>query len=143
MFHRERVEVEYNELYKNFGLGTTIWSPLASGLLTGKYNNGIAENTRLTMEGLEWLKDRTLAEERISKCKKLAEIAKELGTSMAKLAIAWCAKNPNVSTVILGASKVSQLEETLQSLELLDQLKPDVMEKIDEVLGNKPVFPAF
>lgn len=143
MFHRKRVEVEYNELYKNFGLGATIWSPLASGLLTGKYNDGMAENTRLTIEGLEWLKDRTLAEDRINKCKKLASIAAELNTSMAKLAIAWCAKNPNVSTVILGASKVSQLEETLQALDLLEMLSPEAMNKIDEVLENKPEFPPF
>lgn len=143
MFYRQRVEVEYNELYKNFGLGTTIWSPLASGLLTGKYNDGIAENTRLTMEGMDWLKDRTLVEDRIEKCKKLAELASEIGTSMAKLAIAWCAKNSNVSTVILGASKVSQLEETLQALDLLDQLTPEVMEKIDVILENKPALPVF
>jgi len=143
MFHRKRVEVEYNELYKNFGLGTTIWSPLASGLLTGKYNNGIAKNTRLTMDGMEWLKDRTLVDDRIAKCNKLAGIADELGTSMAKLAIAWCAKNPNVSTVILGASKVSQLEETLKALNLLEQLSPVEMKKIDEILENKPAFPDF
>jgi len=101
------------------------------------------ENTRLTIEGMEWLKDRTMAEDRIDKCKKLSTIANELDTSMAKLALAWCAKNPNVSTVILGATKISQLEENIQALELLEKLNDEVMEKIESVLENKPQHPMF
>ncbi len=143
MFHRDKFEVEYAQIYKTVGLGTTIWSPLASGVLSGKYNDQFPENTRLTKEGMEWLKERSLSPERIEKTRQLTKIAKEIGTTMPKLAIAWCAKNPNVSTVILGASKIHHLEETLASLDVVPLLTDDVMEKIEEILGNKPVHPAF
>ncbi len=144
MFHRKKFEVEYAQLYKTVGLGTTIWSPLASGLLTGKYLNGMPkEETRLTMEGMEWLKERSLDAGRLKKVRGLKKIADDLGTSVAKLAVAWCAKNPNVSTVILGASKIHHLKETLTSLEIVPSLTDDVLEAIETVLDNKPVPPPF
>ncbi|KGE86046.1 MAG: potassium channel beta subunit family protein [Phaeodactylibacter xiamenensis] len=143
MFHREKVEVEFSQIYKTVGLGTTIWSPLASGVLTGKYLDKFPEGTRLGMEGLEWLKDLSLTEERLEKVRKLSKIANDLGTSMPKLAIAWCLTNPNVSTVILGGSKVNHLEENIDALELVSQLSEEVLNRIEEVLGNKPAHPTF
>ena len=143
MFCRDKVEVEYDQIFKTVGLGTTIWSPLASGVLTDKYINQIPKGTRLGMEGLEWLRERSLTPERLEKVFGLNEIAKELGTSLAKLAIAWCAKNPNVSTVILGASKVIHLEETLKSLDVIPLITSEVEEKIEQVLNNKPEKPMF
>ncbi len=143
MFHRDKVEVEYGQIYKTVGLGTTIWSPLASGVLTGKYLNDNPTDTRLNMDGMEWLKERSLNEEKNKKVKELKKIADELGTSLPKLAVAWCAANPNVSTIILGASKVHHLEETLESLEVLPLLTEEVMSKIEEVLNNTPFRPAF
>ncbi len=139
MFTRSAVEMDYLRPY-HYGMGTTTWSPLASGLLTGKYNDGnIPTDTRLAMEGLEWLRDSTLLEERIEKVRKLTALALETGMTMPQMAIAWCLKNPNVSTVILGASKVSQLEENLKSLEMLPFLTDEVMQKIEEILQNKPI----
>ncbi len=144
MFHRYRVEVEYAQLYKNIGLGTTIWSPLASGILTGKYNDGFPTDTRLGMEGMEWLKNRELVSERIEKVKKLSVLAKELGVSMATLAIAWAIKPTFVSTAILGASKVSQLQENLKAIEVAQTiLNEEVMQKIEDILQNKPEQPVF
>lgn len=143
MFHREKVEVEFSQIYKTVGLGTTIWSPLASGVLTGKYLDKFPEGTRLGMEGLEWLKDLSLTEERLEKVRKLSKIANDLGTSMPKLAIAWCLTNPNVSTVILGGSKVHHLEENIDALELVPQLNEEILHSIEEVLGNKPAHPPF
>lgn len=144
VFHRQRVEQEYGQIYKNLGLGTTIWSPLASGVLTGKYLEEFPEDTRLGMKGLEWLKNDVLNESRLSIVRRLkAEVADELGVSLPKLAIAWCIKNPQVSTVILGASKVPHLHENLDALELTPQLTPEVMQRIDDILGNKPDAPAF
>lgn len=141
MFHRERVEAEYAPLYEEIGLGTTIWSPLAGGLLTGKYNQGIPEGTRATLEGYEWMRKRFENEEaqrQIAKVQKLVPIADELGCSMPQLALAWTLKNPNVSTTITGASKVEQVEENMQAIEIVDRLTDDVMERIEEVLDNKP-----
>ena len=146
MFQRERFEVEYHRLYQEIGLGTTIWSPLASGLLTGKYNDGIPEDSRANLQGFEWLKERFLNEEsqrQIEKIKELAVIAEELGTNMPRLAIAWCLKNPNVSSVITGSSRVDQLKDNLQSLDLIKDLTGDVMDRIDGVLANKPRLPEF
>ncbi len=143
MFHREKVEVEFDQIYKTVGLGTTIWSPLASGVLTDKYIGQFPKGTRLSMEGLEWLKERSLSPERIEKVRDLNEIAKDLGTSMAKLAIAWCVKNPNVSTVILGASKLHHLEETLESFNVVPLITNEITEKIEQILGNKPTAPPF
>jgi voltage-dependent potassium channel beta subunit len=135
---RERVEKEYARLYSEIGLGTTIWSPLASGLLTGKYNDGIPKETRLGFESNEWLRD-VISDEKIAKVKALAAVAADLGISQAVLAIAWCLKNPHVSTVILGASKESQLAETLTASEAAEKLSPEVLEKIEQILQNKPV----
>jgi len=143
MLHRDKVEVEFSQIYKTVGLGTTIWSPLASGILTGKYNDGFPKDTRLGIEGLEWLKDATLAEENLNKVRAMTAFAKELGISMPLLGLAWCLKNDNVSTMILGASKTSQLEENLKVFEARDQLTDEVMEKIEEILGNKPEHPMF
>lgn len=143
MFHRKRFEVEYNQLYQNFGMGTTIWSPLASGVLTPKYIDKIPEGTRLSMEGMQWLKEASLTEERLDKIRKLDKIAKDLDTSLPKLAVGWCLKNQNVSTVILGASKVHQLEETLTSGDVVPKLTDDVMERIEEILENKPPQPRW
>ena len=141
MFHRQRFEVEYSRLYDTIGLGTTIWSPLASGLLTGKYNDGVPEDSRVNLPGYEWLKAMFESEEskkRLQIVRELTKVADEMGTSMARLAIAWCLKNPNVSTVIMGASRLSQLEDNLQSMAVVDQLTDGVMEKIEELLDNKP-----
>lgn len=143
MFHRERFEVEYNQIYKTVGLGTTIWSPLASGVLTPKYIGQFPKGTRLSLENLEWLKERSLSPERLEKVRQLNEVAKDLGTTLPKLAIGWCAKNQKVSTVILGASKVHQLEETLESLDVIASLTDDVLQKIEEILQNKPKQPMF
>jgi voltage-dependent potassium channel beta subunit len=138
MLCRDKVEVEYSQIYKTVGLGTTIWSPLASGVLTGKYNDGFPTDTRLGIEGMDWLKDRTLTTENIEKARKLAAFAKELGLSLPILAIAWCLKNENVSTVILGASKTNQLIENFKALEAKQKLTTEVMVKIELILGNKP-----
>ncbi len=141
MFHRYRFEVEYGRLYETIGLGTTIWSPLASGLLTGKYNNGIPADSRMNLKGYEWLRNMLESEEgqaRLQKVRELVPIAEELGTTLPKLALAWCIKNPHVSTVITGASRVSQVEENMQALDVVPQLTDDVMEKIEAVLDNKP-----
>lgn len=143
MMWREKVENEYSQIYKAVGLGTTIWSPLASGLLTGKYNLDTESNSRLNMEKLSWLKERSISEQKLLKVSKLIDLAQELGTSMPKLAIAWTLKNPRVSTVILGASKVRQLEETLESPAVCELLTEEVMERIEEILDNKPVPPPF
>ena len=144
MFERTKLEKDYLLLFRDFGLGTTIWSPLASGLLTGKYNNSMPTDNRLHIEGMDWLKERTLGDvTRIEKTKQLDLLAKEIGTSLPKLGVAWCAKNTNVSTVILGASKTEQLKETITSLEVLPLLTEEVMEKIETILQNKPVQPLF
>ncbi len=141
MFHREKVEVEYAHLYNEIGLGTTIWSPLASGLLTGKYIKGIPDGTRATLEGYGWLKPRFDDQEALSRIKKVNQmkpIADELGCTMAQLALAWCLKNPDVSTVITGASKVNQIVENIKSIDIVDKLTEDVMESIEDILVNKP-----
>ena len=143
MLTRHKVEVEYAQIYKTVGLGTTIWSPLASGFLTGKYNNQIPEDSRLKRDELNWLADRTLVEDNFKRVQKLGDLAKELGVSLPRLGVAWCLKNEHVSTVILGASKESQLVETLTSAEVVPLLTPEVMEKIELILGNKPAHPQY
>ncbi len=145
MFHRERVEKEYHRLYREIGLGTTIWSPLASGLLTGKYNEGIPEDSRANLEEYEWLRKRftsETAQKQIEKVKKMMPIAEEVGCSMAQLALAWCLTNPHVSTVITGASKPSQVEENMKALQVVDKLTPDILDRIEEILDNKPELPG-
>jgi len=143
MMHRDKVEVEYNQIYKTVGLGTTIWSPLASGLLTGKYNSSSEDSSRLNLEKLNWLKEQHISEQKLVKVSKLIALADELGTTMPKLAIAWTLKNKNVSTVILGASKPEQLQETLTSADLCDALTDEVMERIELILDNRPFQPPF
>ncbi len=138
MLHRERVEVEYLPLYREIGLGTTIWSPLASGLLTGKYKNGIPPGSRATLEGYGWLRENLITPENIAKVGQLEPIAKYLGCSLAQLGLAWCLKNPHVSTVMTGASKPEQVVENMKAIDVVDKLDSAVMERIDEVLGNKP-----
>jgi voltage-dependent potassium channel beta subunit len=137
LFGRHRFEKEYARLYAEYGLGTTIWSPLASGLLTGKHKDGPLAGTRATLESYDWLKESITrdAKEKGDKVQKLAAIAKELGLSLAVFSIAWCLKNPNVSTVILGASKVPQLTENLHAVEAQAKLTPEIMEVVDKLVG--------
>ena len=141
MFARARVETEYRPLYRDFQLGLTTWSPLASGLLSGKYNDGIPEGSRVTTEGYEWLRKRLESEEgqaRLASVRKLADVASELGCTTAQLALAWCLKNPDVSTVITGASKPEQVAQNMEALDVVDKLTDEVMERIETVLDNKP-----
>jgi voltage-dependent potassium channel beta subunit len=143
LFERNKIENEYLEVYKNVGLGTTIWSPLAAGLLTGKYNDGIPVGSRFAIEGFDWLKDRWMAEDRINRVKKLGVLANELGVSLASLSIAWCVKNENVTTAILGATKKTQLLDNLDALKALPLLTAERMQEIDEIVGTKPRLPEF
>ncbi|HEU5364888.1 MAG TPA: aldo/keto reductase [Hanamia sp.] len=138
LFERYKVEKEFLPIYDFVGLGTTIWSPLASGLLTGKYNNGIPENSRLALNEMSWLKDKVISEDKIKKVKELAEVAKELNVSMASLSVAWCIKNPNGTTAILGATKKEQLTDNLKAVEVMEKLTPAVLEKIEEIMQTKP-----
>ncbi|MEO7444384.1 MAG: aldo/keto reductase [Ferruginibacter sp.] len=138
LFERYKVELEFKEIFKNIGLGTTIWSPLAAGLLSGKYNDGIPRNSRFSLEGFDWLKERWVTEDKLKKVKKLSALAQKLGIKTAQLSIAWCLKNPDVSTVILGATKKQQLTENLKSLEMQTLLTPEVMADIEKIMGNKP-----
>ena len=141
LFHRRRFEAEYAPLFERYGLGSTIWSPLAGGLLTGKYNDGIPEGSRATLPGYEWLRDRyesDKAASRIEKVRRLQPIADELGCSMAQLALAWCLTNPNVSTVITGASRLQQVTENMVAMDVLERLTKDVLERIEEIVDNKP-----
>src|SRR6195952_4537920 len=143
VFERQKVEADYLPLY-DIGLGTTIWSPLASGLLTGKYNDGIPADSRLNLPGYEWLKarlDSDKGKQELEKIKQLAVLAKEVGMPIHHLALLWCNANPNVSTVILGASKKSQLEDNLKALDSKSKMTPDVMKRIDEIMGNTPAAP--
>ncbi len=145
MFHRERVEREYAALYDDIGLGTTIWSPLASGLLTGKYNDGIPDDSRLSLEKYDWLRKSLLesdeGKKNLEKTGKLAELCNEAGLSMPELALLWCLKNPNVSTVITGASKPEQVRQNMKTLEKKELLTGDVVEKVEEILNNRPSEP--
>jgi len=138
MLVRERFEKEYALLYKELGYGTTIFSPLASGLLTGKYNAGIPAGSRAALSGYEWIKEHVITPERLEKVKQLQPVAADLGCSLAQLALAWCLKNPNVSTVITGASKAAQVRENVKALDVVPKLMPEVMERIEGILENKP-----
>ena len=137
LFHREKVEREFASLYDTVGLGTTIWSPLASGILSGKHTPEGDASSRLRMEGLDWLRERELTEARLRKVEELKAMAKELGLSLPVFAIAWCLKNPRVSTVMLGASKVPQLEENLKAVEAQDKLTPEVMARVENALAGE------
>ena len=142
MFHRDKVEMEYADLYDEIGLGTTIWSPLASGILTGKYNDGIPDGSRMSLPDYKWLLPELQSEaggQKVEKVKLLAPIAQDLECSMAQLAIAWCLSNDDVSTVITGASRPEQVTENMKALDVAAQLTPEVQESIEEILKNKPV----
>ena len=132
LFARKRVEVEYAPLYEELGLGTTTWSPLASGVLTGKYQGGIPMDSRAALKGYGWLEPMVTDKAKLAVVDALAKIAKDLDCSLAELSIAWCAKNPRVSTVILGASRVEQLEQNLKALAVIPKLTADVLAAIDQ-----------
>lgn len=140
MFERFKMEQDYLPVFQNVGLGTTIWSPLAAGFLTGKYNDGFPEGSRLAMPGFEWLRDRWIQEDKMSKLKALGDLSREMNVNMAALSIAWTIRNPHVTTAILGATKPEQLEQNFEALDVLPLLTDDVMKRIDEILGNKPVL---
>ena len=135
LFNRERFEREYAGLFKKYGYGSTTWSPLASGLLTGKYNNGIPPKSRGMLKGYDWLKGRLTDEGNLAKVRALEPIAREAGCSVAQLSIAWLLKNPNVSTVITGASRVEQVRENMQAIDAVPKLTPEIMTRIDEIFG--------
>ena len=143
LLERSKVEKDYLLLFKEHGLGTTIWSPLASGLLSGKYTKGDVKDTRMELKGMEWLKESILAEQNLSKAQQLQSLADELGVPLAKLSLAWCLTNPNVSTVILGASKTEQLKENLTALEVVPLLTTTVLSRIEDIMQTKPVLSQF
>lgn len=143
LMERSKLENEYLLLFKEYGLGTTIWSPLASGLLSGKYTSKKTVDTRLELKGMEWLKDAVLNEDKLNKAGQLQVLADKLNVPLAKLSLAWCLKNPHVSTVILGASKTEQLKENLTALEVLPLLTDEVMDKIEEIVQTKPKIVQF
>ncbi|HVF81650.1 MAG TPA: aldo/keto reductase, partial [Flavisolibacter sp.] len=143
LMERNKLENEYLGIFNTVGMGTTIWSPLAAGLLTGKYNDGIPENSRFALEGFDWLKDRWMVDDKLARVKKLTEFAAELGVSVATLSLAWTVKNPNVTTTILGATKKEQLTENLKALEVLPMLTAEVMQRIDDIMGTKPSLPEY
>ncbi len=138
ILHRDRVENEYKRLYEDIGLGTTIWSPLASGLLTGKYLHGIPEGSRATLPGYEWLKEMLTDEMRNKKVSELKEIADDLEVSLAQFCLAWCAANPRVSTVITGASSAEQVRENMTALDVLPLLSEEVMERVNRIAPSRP-----
>ena len=145
LFERHKVESDYLPIYDSFGLGTTIWSPLASGLLTGKYNNGLPNDARANLPGYEWLRDIITGEKgqaRIAQVKELAKVADAAGLPIHHMALLWCLSNPRVSTVILGASRLSQLTDNLAALEAKARMTPEVLAAIEAVMGNKPAAPA-
>jgi voltage-dependent potassium channel beta subunit len=143
LLERNKLENEFLMVFRTVGMGTTIWSPLASGLLSGKYNNGIPEGSRFAIEGFDWLKDRWMQEGFLQKISRLSGLAAELGISVAQLSIAWCIKNPHVTTAILGASRKEQLLENLQALEAAAKLDAGVMERIEDIVQTKPVLPEY
>jgi voltage-dependent potassium channel beta subunit len=143
LFERTKIEKDYSDIFRTVGMGTTIWSPLASGLLSGKYNEGVPKGSRLGMKGFEWLADRWLTEDKLVKVKKLAAIAEQLEVSLPQLSIAWCISNPHVSTAILGATKKEQLLSNLKAIEVKDKLTKEIHQKIERIMKNKPEQPGF
>ena len=143
LLERNKMENEFLMIFKTVGMGTTIWSPLASGLLSGKYNDGIPAGSRFAIEGFDWLKDRWMQENFMNKVKQLNGLAQSIGISIAQLSIAWCIKNPHVTTAILGATKKEQLLENLKALDAVEKLNPEIMQQIDEIVQTKPVLPEF
>ncbi len=144
LFARDKVEADYATLYDLLGLGTTIWSPLASGILTGKYNRGIPADSRLNLPGYEWLKaqyDSPEGKDMIAKAIKLETLAKTAGLSLTHMSLLWCLENPHVSTVILGASRLEQLKDNLKALDHKDRMTPDLLNEIEKIVDNKPETP--
>ena len=143
LLHRSRFELEYSRIFSEMGYGSTIWSPLASGILSGKYNDGFPDGTRLGMQGMEWLRDRMHTEENLTVARKLTTLAQDLGTTLPSLSIAWCLKNPNVSTVILGASNTEHLHANFKAFETVALLTDDVIQSIEDIVQNKPAHIGF
>ena len=135
LFQRKRFEQEYARLFKDYGYGSTTFSPLASGLLTGKYLEGIPEDSRAALKGYDWLHESVTDEDRLAKVRALEPIAEELGCTLSQISLAWCLKNPNVSTVITGASRVEQLHENMKAADVASKLTPDVLQRIDQAFG--------
>ena len=136
MLWRDRFEVEYARLFKDYHYGATIWSPLASGLLTGKYNNGIPADSRGALKGYEWLHDQLTDEKSLNMVKELGKLAEELGIPLSRFSLAWCLTNPNVSTVITGASRVEQVNENMKAIDAVPLLTAEVISRIDEIVGK-------
>ena len=143
LFHRDKIENEFLMIFNTVGMGTTTWSPLASGLLSGKYNEGIPEGSRFGLRGFDWLKDRWMQEQFLVKVKRLSKLAEDLGISMAEMSIAWCIKNPQVTTAILGATRKEQLLENLKAVNAIEKLTPAIMQQIDDIVQTRPVLPEF
>ena len=137
LFSRQRFTKEYERVYKDYGYGTTIWSPLASGMLTGKYSQGIPEGSRGALEGYDWLRDDLTNKERIAKVQALEPIARELDCTLSQLALAWCLKNPFISTVITGASRIEQVHENMKAADVAPKLTPEILERIDGIFEVK------
>jgi voltage-dependent potassium channel beta subunit len=143
LFERNKVENEYLMVYKTVGLGTTIWSPLASGLLSGKYNNGIPEGSRFDLKGFDWLRDRWMKEDIVNKVRKLSVVADRLEIKMAQLSIAWCLKNPHVTSVILGATSKEQLLDNLQAIGAASKLTAEIIQEIEDIVQTRPILPEY
>ncbi len=138
LFERKKIELDYLPVYEEVGIGTTIWSPLASGILTGKYNNGVPEGSRLSIEKYAWLKESALQQERIDKVKQLEKVANELNTTLSTLAIAWTITNPHVTTAILGATKEAQLAENLKAIDIYPLIDDAIKNEIEDIMQTKP-----
>jgi voltage-dependent potassium channel beta subunit len=143
LLERNKMENEFLMIFRTVGMGTTTWSPLASGLLSGKYNEGIPEGSRFALTGFDWLKDRWMQDAFLDKARRLNDLAQSLGITMAQLSIAWCISNTNVTSTILGATRREQLVENLKALEAKEKLTGDVMQKIEEIVQSKPVLPEY
>lgn len=143
LLERNKIENEFLMVFRTVGMGTTIWSPLASGLLSGKYNNGIPEDSRFGLQGFDWLKERWMKEEMLNKVKGLAALSNELGISLPELCIGWCIHNPNVTTAILGASRKEQLLQNLKAIDAVQLLTPEIMQRIEDIVQTKPVLPEY
>ena len=135
LFERHRFGLDYKPVYQDNGYGSTTWSPLASGLLTGKYNAGIPDNSRGALQELDWLQDQLTDTERLAKVSALKPLADQMGASLAQFSLAWCLQNPNVSTVITGASRVEQVQENMKAIQFADKFTPDLMKEIDRLFG--------
>lgn len=143
LLERNKMEKEFLMVFNTVGMGTSIWSPLASGLLTGKYNEGIPKDSRFALEGFDWLKNQWMVDDKLKRVKELTVFVRELGVALSTLSIAWTIKNPNVTTAILGATKKEQLVENLKALEVLPILTPEVMQRIEDIMQTKPQLPEY